>query len=123
MGQLRILTMAMVWIALLNALSPPRLSRWRTVWPLLASSGLVPTRAANAASLRHRPEWEKETITCAAVIGPPPRRSVSQSGRQVLDDDVQLHHRYRAPRPVALSRCVRHSENQAATGRLIAGAP
>ena len=32
-------------------LSPPRLSRWRTVWPLLALSGLVPARAANAASL------------------------------------------------------------------------
>jgi hypothetical protein len=32
-GQLRILTMAMVWIALFRARSPPRLSRWRTVRP------------------------------------------------------------------------------------------
>ena len=31
------------------------LSRCRTVRPLLAGSGLVPARAANAASLRQRP--------------------------------------------------------------------
>jgi hypothetical protein len=35
--------------------SPPRLRRWRTVWPLLACSGLVPASAAKAASFRHRP--------------------------------------------------------------------
>jgi hypothetical protein len=28
------------------------------VWPLLAGIGLVPPRAANAASLRQRPGWE-----------------------------------------------------------------
>src|ERR671924_482519 len=39
-------TMAMVCSALLRARSPPRLSRWRVVWPLLASSGLAPASAA-----------------------------------------------------------------------------
>jgi hypothetical protein len=29
------------------------------VWPLLAGIGLVPLSAANAASLRYRPRWEK----------------------------------------------------------------
>lgn len=60
----------------------------------------------------------------------PPRggdRSDAERGRsvrrQVLDDDLQLYHRYRALRSVALSRYVRHSENQATTGRLPAGAP
>jgi hypothetical protein len=54
-----------MWIALFRARSPPRLSRWRTVWPLLAGSGLVPDSAAKAASLRHRPGWENETMTWA----------------------------------------------------------
>jgi hypothetical protein len=54
----------------------PRLSRCRTVWPLLACRGLVPARAANAASLRQRPGWEKDTMAWAALTGPMPRRSV-----------------------------------------------
>jgi hypothetical protein len=62
----------MVWIALLSARSPPRLRRCRTVRPLEASSGLTPARAANAASLRHRPGWEKLTMTWAVQIGPMP---------------------------------------------------
>ncbi|MFD1533618.1 pyridoxamine 5'-phosphate oxidase family protein [Pseudonocardia aurantiaca] len=41
--------------------------------PLLASSGQVPDSAANAASLRHRPGWEKLTTIWAAVTGPPRR--------------------------------------------------
>ena len=47
----------MARMARFSARSPPRLSRCRTVWPLLAGTGLVPARAANAASLRHRPGW------------------------------------------------------------------
>ena len=35
-GQHRMWVRAMVWMALLRARSPPRLSRCRTVWPLLA---------------------------------------------------------------------------------------
>jgi hypothetical protein len=40
--------------ARLRTRSPPRLGRCRTVRPLLASTGLVPASAANAASSRHR---------------------------------------------------------------------
>jgi hypothetical protein len=40
-GQLRIQTSAMAWMARFRARSPPRLSRCRTVMPLLAGSGLV----------------------------------------------------------------------------------
>jgi hypothetical protein len=61
-GQHRMRVMAMVWIALFRARSPPRLSRCRTVLPLLACNGLVPDSAANAASLRHRPGREKDTM-------------------------------------------------------------
>ena len=60
-AQLRIRVTAMVWMARFRARSPPRLRRRRTVRPLLASSGLVPARAANAASLRLRPGCEKLT--------------------------------------------------------------
>ena len=49
-GQQRVRVAAMVWIARLSARSPPRLSRWRTVRPLLAGNGLAPASAANAAS-------------------------------------------------------------------------
>jgi hypothetical protein len=45
--------------------------------PLLASSGLVPPRAANAASLRHRPGCENDTMAWAALTGPMPRRSIN----------------------------------------------
>ena len=80
-GQLRIRVVAMVCRARLRARSPPRLSRWRTVLPLLAGSGLVPARAANAASLRQRPGWENDTMAWAALTGPMPRRSVSPGAR------------------------------------------
>ena len=81
LGQQRMRVMAMVCRARLSARSPPRLSRWRTVRPLLASRGLVPARAANAASLRQRPGWEKQTMAWAALTGPMPRRSVSPGAR------------------------------------------
>src|SRR5438034_11519285 len=74
LGQPRIRVSAMVWMARFKALSPPRLSRCRTVLPLLAGTGLVPPRAANAASLRHLPGWEKLTTASAALIGPTPYR-------------------------------------------------
>src|SRR3954454_20134098 len=73
-GQQRIRVVAMVWIARLSARSPPWLSRWRTVRPLLAGSGLAPASAANAASLRQRPGWEKLTMAWAALTGPTPGR-------------------------------------------------
>jgi hypothetical protein len=66
----------MAWMARFSARSPPRLSRCRTVMPLLAGTGLVPPRAANAASLRHRPGWEKLTMAWAALTGPTPKRLV-----------------------------------------------
>jgi hypothetical protein len=53
---------AMMWMALFSARSPLRLSRWRVVWPLDASSGLVPASLAKAASLRQRPGWENDTM-------------------------------------------------------------
>jgi hypothetical protein len=62
----------MAWMARFSARSPPRLSRCRTVRPLLAGMGLVPPRAAKAASLRQRPGWEKLTMACAALTGPTP---------------------------------------------------
>jgi hypothetical protein len=46
------------------------------VLPMLAGIGLVPPSAANAASLRRRPGWEKLTMACAALTGPTPYRPV-----------------------------------------------
>jgi hypothetical protein len=69
---------AMMWRARLSARSPPWLSRCRTVRPLLAGTGLAPASAANAASLRHRPGWEKLTIAWAALTGPMPGRSFTE---------------------------------------------
>ena len=89
MGQSRILTVAMVWMARLRARSPPRLRRWRTVRPLLAGIGQVPAREANAASLRHRPGWENDTMAWAAVTGPMPGRS-GEAGGDVVHDGLQL---------------------------------
>ncbi len=71
-GQLRIRVTAMAWMARFSARSSPRLSRCRTVLPLLAGIGLVPPSAANAASLRQRPGWEKLTMAWAALTGPTP---------------------------------------------------
>jgi hypothetical protein len=76
-SQLRMRVRAMVCTARFSARSPPRLSRCRTVCPLLAGTGLVPASAAKAGSLRTRPTWEKDTTTCAALTGPTPGRSVS----------------------------------------------
>jgi hypothetical protein len=88
-GQLRIRVVAMVWIARFSARSPPRLRRCRTVRPLLACRGLVPARAAKAASFRHRrrvgeaddhlggAEWSD-----AALVG--------QAGSQIVHNGLQL---------------------------------
>ena len=46
------------------------------VLPLLAGIGLVPLSAANAASLRHLPRWEKLTTAWAALMGPTPYRFI-----------------------------------------------
>src|SRR5512132_942300 len=82
-GQLRIRVVAMVCSARFRARSPPRLSRCRTVRPLLAGSGLAPPRAANAASLRQRPGWENDTMAWAALTGPMPRRSINPGTRSL----------------------------------------
>ena len=78
-----------MWIALFRARSPPRLSRCRTVWPLLAGSGLVPDRAANAASFRQRPgvgerhdHLRRGDGADAAAFGQP--------GRHLFHDGLQL---------------------------------
>ena len=76
-GSWRIRVVAMMWMALLSARSPPLLSRWRVVWPLDASIGLAPASVAKAASLRQRPAWENETMAWAALTGPIPGRVVS----------------------------------------------
>ena len=89
----------MVWMARFSARSPPRLSRCRTILPLLAGMGLVPPRAANAASLRHRPGWEKLTTAWAAVTGPTPYRSVRPGAMLIWN----AHHLQRV-----LTRYVEH---------------
>ncbi len=53
------------------------------VRPLLAGSGLVPARAAKAASLRQRPGWEKLTMAWAALTGPMPRWLVRPGARSL----------------------------------------
>ena len=72
---------AMVCSARFRARSPPRLRRYRMVRPLLAGSGLAPPRAAIAASLRHRPGCENDTMAWAALTGPMPRRSINPGTR------------------------------------------
>jgi hypothetical protein len=67
---------------------PPRLSRCRTVRPLLAGIGLVPPRAANAASPRQRPGWGKLTMAWAALAGG--REAAGQARSDVLDDGQYL---------------------------------
>ena len=52
--------MAMVWIAQFRARSPPRLRRWRIVWPDEAGCGAVPLQRANAASLLKRGVADQE---------------------------------------------------------------
>jgi hypothetical protein len=52
-----------VWIALFKLRSPPRMSRWPHRVAAAGRQGLVPDSAANAASFRHRPGWENDTMT------------------------------------------------------------
>src|SRR6266508_1208271 len=59
--------------------SPPRLRRWRCCFPLEASIGLVPARAAKDASLAIRFGSPLETSSCAPQTGPTPG-SLSRSG-------------------------------------------
>jgi hypothetical protein len=66
----RIITM--VCKARLSCRSPPRLRRWRTTWPVEASTGAAPPSIANAASERSRPRWDQLISTWAALIGPIP---------------------------------------------------
>jgi hypothetical protein len=58
------------------------------VWPLDASSGLVPASLVKAASLRQRPGWEKDTMAWAALTGGE-SGLVSQPGCKVIDDRGQ----------------------------------
>ena len=50
----------MVCRARLSWRSPPRLRRWRTVWPEEAGIGAEPPGMANAASVRRRPRCDRE---------------------------------------------------------------
>ena len=68
--------------------SPARLSRWRTVAPLLAGIGAAPARAANAASLRTRSRCDHEMRNCAAVMTPIPGRSSSCG--QAVDEEFEF---------------------------------
>src|SRR3954447_24720167 len=76
----------MVCRARLSWRSPPRLSRWRIVWPLEAGSGATPARRAKGASERTRARGDQLTISCAATIGPTPdsSRSCGTSARTWL---------------------------------------
>jgi hypothetical protein len=53
------------------------MSRWRVTCPEEAGMGLVPARAAKAASERNRPACDQLTSTCAALRGPTPGTSSS----------------------------------------------
>src|SRR5829696_5973319 len=55
-----------------NRRSPPRLMRWRTVFPDEAGMGFTPARLAKAASDRTRPGWDHAARATAAVTGPMP---------------------------------------------------
>ena len=79
----------MAWIARFRTRSPPWLSRYRTVWPLLAGSGLLPPSAAYAASLRHRPGWEKLTVGLRGADRAD-AEAAGQPGSDVIDDGQQL---------------------------------
>src|SRR5438552_836595 len=63
-----------------SCLSPPRLSRCRCCFPLEASTGLVPARAAKDASLAIRFGSPLETSSCAAQTGPTPGPPTSDRG-------------------------------------------
>ncbi|MET3143413.1 UNVERIFIED_ORG: hypothetical protein ABIB13_003145 [Arthrobacter sp. UYEF2] len=60
--------------ALLSFLSPPRFSRWRTVFPDDAGMGFTPARQAKAASLRTRPSCDHATKHFAAVTARKPKK-------------------------------------------------
>ena len=56
-------------------------------WPLLASSGATPARAANAASLRTRPRWDQLTSSWAATTGPTPGSASSVGPGRVMRNE------------------------------------
>src|SRR6266516_3555716 len=60
---------AITCIAQFICLSPPRLSRCRCCFPLEASTGLVPARAAKDASLAIRFGSPLETSSCVGADG------------------------------------------------------
>jgi hypothetical protein len=63
------------------------MSRWLMVRPLLAGSGLVPAKVANAASSRYRPGWEKLMITWAALRR---RLEIGEPGKDHEDSKLTL---------------------------------
>ena len=78
---------AMEESARLSRRSPPRLRRWRSVFPEDAGMGQVPESDAKAASERIRPPWDQATRMTAALTVPMPiiqelggSRSGNQSG-------------------------------------------
>ena len=79
-----------MWRARLSWRSPPRLRRWRIVWPLEAGSGATPASRAKAASERTRPWCDQVTISCAATIGPTPGSSSSSGTSARTCEDLAL---------------------------------
>ena len=88
-GQLRMRQTAMAWVARLRARSPPRLSRWRTVRPLLAGIGLVPPRAANA-GFAAAAAGVGEAHDGLRGVDRPDAKPAGEPGGDVADDGQQL---------------------------------
>ncbi len=72
MSGLEIWAMAAMWMALLSWRLPPRLSRWRTTRPLLASMGAVPLAIAKRALVVNRAGSPVSARISAATSGPTP---------------------------------------------------
>ena len=70
--------------AALACRSPPRLRRWRWVLPEDASTGLMPQRAANDASLRSRSGLSPAAMTRAAALKGPIPTGVSSCPAQAV---------------------------------------
>ena len=60
--------------------SPPRLRRWRVVWPLEAGRGLAPQRAAKDASLWRRWGLSPAAMRSAAAVSGPTPWAASRAG-------------------------------------------
>ena len=85
-----ILVTATMCSALFSALSSPRFSRCRTVFPEDAGMGFTPAREAKAASLRTLPSCDHAVRHFAALIAPEPLPFQQRCGLANFDQLVQL---------------------------------